>query len=324
MGGALANRCLAPAKIRPKRLGQFNLAPGRGRLRFGVSLVHDPDVRPPAQGVKHPPEGLWLPAAANPRYSARLRRRSSVVERILGKAEVVGSIPPGGTIPGGSGLLRALLTSSTSASGSFNPGNIDVGVGDAHADRMEYANTFTAFDVAKCIGHGDLAVAARAAECAAPRVIVILSDLTGETVELDLRGGAAAAVAEFERRQSPPAVLPKARGRPKLGVIAREVTLLPRHWHWLATQRGGASAALRRLVEASSRANSDADSARFAQGALYRAMSTLAGDMPGYEEACRALFAARATDLKAIFETWPTDIAAYLSRLAESARAEHS
>ena len=46
--------------------------------------------------------------------------------------------------------------------------------------------------------------------------------------------------------QLPP---PRGPGRPKLGVVAREITLLPRHWDWLAQQTGGASVAIRKLVE---------------------------------------------------------------------------
>ena len=84
---------------------------------------------------------------------------------------------------------------------------------------------------------------------------------------------------------------PRGRGRPKLGVVAREVTLLPRHWEWLATQSGGASVALRKLVDEARRANGDRDRSRAARDAAYHFMSTMAGNLPGFEEASRALFA---------------------------------
>ncbi len=75
---------------------------------------------------------------------------------------------------------------------------------------------------------------------------------------------------------------PRGRGRPKLGVVAREVTLLPRHWDWLNAQPGGASVALRKLVEQARRANGDADRARAAREAAYHFMSAMAGDLPAF------------------------------------------
>src|SRR4029079_4156101 len=65
---------------------------------------------------------------------------------------------------------------------------------------------------------------------------------------------------------------PRGRGRPRLGVVAREGTLLPRHWEWLGTQPGGASVVLRKLVEEARRANGDADRTRAARDAAYRFM----------------------------------------------------
>ena len=119
--------------------------------------------------------------------------------------------------------------------------------------------------------------------------------------------------------EEPPVRRP-GRGRPRLGVVAREVTLLPRHWDWLALQPGGASAALRRLVEDARRQTTGLDAARTAQEALYRAMSALAGNAPGFEDASRALFAGETARLEAIVATWPPDIAAYILRLADPSR----
>nr|WP_308238347.1 DUF2239 family protein [Phenylobacterium sp. J367] len=106
-----------------------------------------------------------------------------------------------------------------------------------------------------------------------------------------------------------------------MGVVAREVTLLPRHWDWLAAQPGGASAALRRLVEEARRSNEGADRAREAQEALYRVMSALGGDLPGFEEAIRALYAADDPRFDALISAWPDDIRAYVTRLAATERA---
>lgn len=101
-------------------------------------------------------------------------------------------------------------------------------------------------------------------------------------------------------------------GRPKMGVQAREVTLLPRHWEWLSAQSGGASAALRRLVEAARR---DGKSTRERRDAAYRFMQAACGDFPGYEEALRALYSGREHDLFQIVDQWPTDTGRYLRTL---------
>ena len=106
------------------------------------------------------------------------------------------------------------------------------------------------------------------------------------------------------------AVLPRGRGRPSLGVVPREVTLLPRHWEWLASQPGGASVALRRLIDT---VRKDAASAqRVRRDAVYRCMAALAGDLPGFEEAARALFADDAEGFAAQIASWPADVRDHL------------
>jgi hypothetical protein len=105
-------------------------------------------------------------------------------------------------------------------------------------------------------------------------------------------------------------------GRPRLGVTAREVTLLPRHWAWLATQPGGASVALRKLVEHASRVSKEADRYRQAQEATYRFMNAMAGDHPGYEEATRALFAGNDEQLQWLIAKWPKDVRKHVLHLA--------
>ncbi|ANN68459.1 DUF2239 family protein [Bordetella bronchialis] len=113
---------------------------------------------------------------------------------------------------------------------------------------------------------------------------------------------------------------PRGRGRPRLGVIAREVTLLPRHWEWLNAQPGGASVALRKLVEAGMRDRGSRERAR--REAAYRFMSAMAGDMPGFEEATRALFAADTHAMAGHMAAWPDDIREHALRLA-FAEQEH-
>ena len=117
---------------------------------------------------------------------------------------------------------------------------------------------------------------------------------------------------------------PRGRGRPKLGVVAREITLLPRHWEWLGTQPGGASVALRKLVEEARRANGDVDRARAAKEAAYRFMSTMAGNLAGFEEASRALFADDRRRFVGLIAGWPDDIRDHVVKLAFSDRAEPS
>jgi hypothetical protein len=143
----------------------------------------------------------------------------------------------------------------------------------------------------------------------------IFDDLTGQVIDLDLRGLTGA---EAPSHTAPaPAEEPARRpGRPKLGVVAREVTLLPRHWDWLATQPGGASVALRKLVEEAKRTSKDKDRLRSAQEAAYRFMSAMAGNEPGFEEAARALFAGNREGFAKIAEAWPVDVGNHAKKLA--------
>jgi hypothetical protein len=113
---------------------------------------------------------------------------------------------------------------------------------------------------------------------------------------------------------------PRRRGRPSLGVVAREVTLLPRHWEWLSSQPGGASVALRKLVEDARRANEGRDRVRLARESAYRFMMAMAGNEPGYEEALRALFSGEYGRLEGLTAGWPEDVRAHALRLAARAR----
>lgn len=114
----------------------------------------------------------------------------------------------------------------------------------------------------------------------------------------------------------------KGPGRPKLGVVSREVTLLPRHWDWLSAQPGGASVTLRKLVEAARRENSGKDRTRRAQEITYRFMNAVGGDLPGYEEALRALYAPDAERFAALLADWPADIREHTLRFSQAAFGE--
>ena len=192
---------------------------------------------------------------------------------------------------------------------------------------------FTAFIGPKRLAAGPLAEVAIAVMQASRRPaapsIVIFSDATGQPVDLDLRGTERdiisrlppAAPSDVEAEQAA-ATEPRGRGRPRLGVVAREVTLLPRHWEWLGAQPGGSSVALRKLVEEARRANGDADRARAARDAAYRFMSVMAGNLAGFEEASRALFADDRRRFVGLIAAWPDDIRDHVVKLAFSDRAE--
>ena len=146
---------------------------------------------------------------------------------------------------------------------------------------------------------------------------LILDDATGYPLEFDLRGS----VDEVLARLRPAAEIatPRGPGRPKLGVVAREVTLLPRHWDWLGRQPGGASVTLRRLVEEARRAGSAKEQARQASEAADRTMRTLAGDLPGFEEASRAFWRGERATFDQLTADWPTDVRQHLLQLAHRA-----
>ena len=114
---------------------------------------------------------------------------------------------------------------------------------------------------------------------------------------------------------------PRGRGRPRLGVVAREVTLLPRHWDWLATQPGGASAAVRRLVDAARQSSAEKDRLRTAKESAYRFISAMAGNEQGFEEATRALFAGDERRFVAMSDSWPRDVREHARALARQASA---
>ncbi len=146
--------------------------------------------------------------------------------------------------------------------------------------------------------------------------VLIFEDETGRQVDFDFRGSADEVVA---RAESARAAKPQAtRGRPKLGVVPREVTLLPRHWEWLEQQPNGISAALRRLVDEARRREPEKERALRARDAASRFMTAMAGNRPGYEEATRALFAGDRARLTSLVRSWPHDIRAHVERLLQA------
>ena len=176
----------------------------------------------------------------------------------------------------------------------------------------------------------DVALATQAAESAGlDRAPIIFDAVTSEPIELDLRGTPAellarlrslAPIASESESNEPDAH--RGPGRPRLGVVGREVTLLPRHWDWLATQPGGASAAIRRLVDQARVTHAGRDRTRRAQEYAYRFMTAMLGDQPDFEEATRALFAADRERFTELTARWPVDLRDHARRLADDALAE--
>lgn len=153
-----------------------------------------------------------------------------------------------------------------------------------------------------------------------PDILVrVFDDATGTRLDLDLRPQAAAADAAAVVAAAPAAPAQRSVGRPRLGVVAREVTLLPRHWDWLNRQPGGASVALRRLVDEARHVHRERDALRAAREATYRCMTEMAGNLPGFEEATRALFAGDGTQFNLLIDPWPQDLRDYLLQLSATA-----
>jgi uncharacterized protein len=154
--------------------------------------------------------------------------------------------------------------------------------------------------------------------------VLIFDGVTSNAVDLDFRGSVDDMLARLpaaekisDTEPAPPAN--RGPGRPKLGVVAREITLLPRHWEWLARQSGGASVAIRKLVDDARRGGEDKDRIREGQDAAYRFMSAMAGNKPHFEEAIRALFAPNPSRFQELIAGWPADVRDHAARLAERA-----
>ena len=181
----------------------------------------------------------------------------------------------------------------------------------------EHTKSCTAFEGGSIIASGDLPQVVSATKAVMDRgtnkPVLIFDDATSDLIEIDFRGTLDEVMQRLPGNQPEP---PRGRGRPRLGVTAREVTLLPRHWDWLNAQPGGASVALRKLVQKASTAHEDKDRIRKAQEVCYKFMSAMAGDLPGFEEATRALFAGNSERFKKCIEAWPAGARDHTRKLA--------
>lgn len=199
---------------------------------------------------------------------------------------------------------------------------------------------FTAFTGECCIGTGPIetvALLAKPLVQGSPETTVLFfDDDTGREVDLNLRGSDVEVLARLAEQFPPtlPAAIEadsdealeqpaaRGRGRPKLGVVAREVTLLPRHWDWLNSRPGSASIVLRKLVDEARRVHAERDERQRAQKATFVFISAMAGDREYFEEASRALFAGERSRFRQFIEAWPTDIRRHAERLAAHAFAD--
>jgi uncharacterized protein len=186
----------------------------------------------------------------------------------------------------------------------------------------------TAFYGERCIAAGNLLEVAKKIKQSLDETglvsVLIFDDSTSEPVEVDFRGTLKDVLRKLEQRsgsamQDPGEDEPRGPGRPKLGVVCREVSLLPRHWDWLNAQPGGASVALRKLVEEARRIYRDRDRVRRSREVAYRFMTAMAGNLPGYEEATRALFAGNSERFTALTDPWPADIRNHARKLSTAA-----
>lgn len=181
----------------------------------------------------------------------------------------------------------------------------------------------SAFDHQRLIASGPWVEVVRATKQAldagAHGPLLIFDDQSSRQIEIDFRGTIAQVLARLPQGEAAPEPAARGPGRPKLGVTPREVTLLPRHWDWLSSQPGGASAVLRRLVEQSMRHHGAKDRARLAQESVDRFMLAMTGDLSQHEEASRAFYRHERERFIALTEPWPRDVRDHLRRLATTA-----
>lgn len=184
------------------------------------------------------------------------------------------------------------------------------------------ALSYTAFEGTKILASGRLDEVAlkvrRRLKANSSASILIFSDASGKEMDLDFRGTESEMMERLKvfisaSEENSPSTGP---GRPKLGVVAREVSLLPRHWEWLATQPGGASGTLRKLLEEARKNPSAKDILREAQERTHKFMTSIAGDLPHYEEALRALYAKDKKTFQNWIHDWPDDIRDHAKKLA--------
>ncbi len=187
---------------------------------------------------------------------------------------------------------------------------------------MNETITYTAFESGKVISSGTLADVVinlkKKLGKSNHTSVLIFNDTTGRTMDFNFSGSEKEVLKRLEiYTQTPDSKeQPIGPGRPKLGVFSREVSLLPRHWEWLASQSGGASAVLRRLVEEAKKTSSQTITTKHAQERTYHFMSVVAGDFKGYEEVLRSLYKKDKSNFFSEMSEWPKDIVSYIRKIS--------
>lgn len=195
---------------------------------------------------------------------------------------------------------------------------------------MKEDTTFTAFSGSRLILSGPLRDVVQRTkqhlDNGAAELVLIFDDSSGRQLDFDFQGTEAEVLARLEAHPTWGAggageAQSAGPGRPKLGVVCREVSLLPRHWEWLEAQPQGISVTLRRLVEEARKREPDKERQRRARDAAGKFMWVMAGNLPDFEEASRALYADDLQRLQQLIAAWPRDLQDYILRLLKAAPA---
>ncbi len=189
--------------------------------------------------------------------------------------------------------------------------------------------TYTAFEGFKRLSRGDIETVAldvaKHLKKNSSASVLIFSDSSGKQMDLDLSGSERDIIGRLKVFATPEASTASGPGRPKLGVVSREVSLLPQHWEWLATQTGGASATIRRLVDEKMKAPlNEKDRAKQAQESAYRFLTAIAGNLPNFEEAIRYMYRRDKKKFKTLVAEWPSDLLDHTMILTEAVFSQES
>lgn len=168
---------------------------------------------------------------------------------------------------------------------------------------------YSAFSGSRLLATGPLPVVLAAAypfRDNSPSPLLIFSHTDGHQADFNWQG----TLEEVIARASPAAVR-TGPGRPKLGVVSTEVTLLPRHWDWLNSQPARASGTIRRLVDQAMAREAGNEKRR--REVLGTILWALAGNEPGFEEASRALYSGNIERLKTLVSAWSGSLGEFVS-----------
>lgn len=180
--------------------------------------------------------------------------------------------------------------------------------------KMSIANRYTAFRGDTRIITDSLFNVALALQKQSEMNVLVFNDQTGQQIDLDLSGSED----DLKQRYTEVEYVKKV-GRPKLGVISREITLQQKHWNWLDQQSSSASAVIRKLIDKELNDPSSESNIMLAKQAIDHFMLAMLGNMPNYEEATRALYQGNKSHFLALIHNYPKDLKVYLELKAQTA-----